>query len=111
MQPDGIHPSPNQTTGGNGPLTGQEVQFSVTFTTPIELPPDHYFFVPQVALNNGGDFYWLSAPKMIPAPADLQTWIRDADLDPDWLRVGTDVVGGAPAPNFNAAFSLVCYAS
>jgi len=27
-------------------------------------------------------------------------------LEPDWLRVGTDIVGGAPAPTFNAAFSL-----
>ena len=27
-------------------------------------------------------------------------------LDPDWLRVGTDIVGGMPAPTFNAAFSL-----
>jgi LPXTG-motif cell wall-anchored protein len=28
-------------------------------------------------------------------------------LDPDWLRVGTDIVGGgAAAPQFNAAFSL-----
>ena len=26
-------------------------------------------------------------------------------LDPDWLRVGTDIVGGAP-PTFNAAFEL-----
>ena len=27
-------------------------------------------------------------------------------LDPDWLRVGTDIVGGNTAPTFNAAFSL-----
>jgi hypothetical protein len=37
---------------------------------------------------------------------DLQSWIRNADLDPDWLRVGTDIVGGNPAPTFNAAFTL-----
>ena len=59
VQPGGIHPSPGQTTGGNGPLTGQEVEFDViefdvTFTTPFELPPDHSFFVPQVEVNNGG---------------------------------------------------------
>jgi hypothetical protein len=30
VQPGGIHPSPLQTTGGNGPLTGQEIQFNVT---------------------------------------------------------------------------------
>ena len=29
-------------------------------------------------------------------------------LDPDWLRVGSDIVGPTPAtgPTFNAAFSL-----
>ena len=30
-------------------------------------------------------------------------WVRDADLEPDWLRVGTDIVGGT---TFNASFSL-----
>jgi hypothetical protein len=114
VQPGGIHPSPGQRTGGNGPLTGQEIQFDVTFTTPLNLPPDHYFFVPQVAASNGGQFYWLSASRPIsgagttPILPDLQAWTRDAALDPDWLRVGTDIVGGdlAPAPTFNAAFSL-----
>jgi hypothetical protein len=116
VQPGGIHPSPLQTTLGNGPLTGEEVEINVTFTTPFDLPADHYFFVPQVKVNNGGNFYWLSASRPItgagttPFPAgvtDLQAWTRDAMLDPDWLRVGTDIVGGgATAPTFNAAFSL-----
>jgi PEP-CTERM motif-containing protein len=115
VKPGGIHPSPLQTTGGNGPVTGQEVQLNVTFTTPFNLPPDHYFFVPQVLLTNGGQFFWLSASRPIsgagttPFPAgvtDLQTWTRDAMLDPDWLRVGQDIVGGSPFPTFNAAFSL-----
>lgn len=123
IQPGGIHPSPNQATGGNGSLTGQEVEFDVTFTTPIDLPADHYFFVPQVALTNGGQFYWLSASRPISGldihgnpttafPAgvtDLQAWTRDEMLDPDWLRAGTDIVDtiGVPtAPTFNAAFSL-----
>src|SRR5207249_1050150 len=113
VQPSGIHPTPLQTTGGNGPLTGQEVQINVTFTTPFNLPSDHFFFVPQISLTNGGQFYWLSASRPIsgagttPFPAgvtDLQAWTRDAFLDPDWLRVGTDIVGGAAAPTFNAAF-------
>jgi hypothetical protein len=106
----GINPSPNQTTGGEGPVTGQEVLFDVTFTTPFDLPADHYFFVPLVLLDSG-NFYWLSAPKPIVTPGipfapDLQSWIRDADLDLDWLRIGTDIVGGTPAPTYNAAFSL-----
>src|SRR5262249_11339074 len=45
---NGIHPIPGQTTGGEGPVTGEEVQIAATFTTPFNLPPDHYFFVPQV---------------------------------------------------------------
>jgi hypothetical protein len=112
VQPGGIHPSPLQTTGGNGALTGQEVQFNVTFTIPFDLPADHYFFVPQVLLTNGGQFYWLSASRPIsgagttPFAPDLQAWTRDEFLDPDWLRVGMDIVGGATPPTFNAAFSL-----
>ena len=117
VTPGGIHPMPNQTTMGNGQLTGQEVQFNVTFTTPFDLPADHYFFVPQVEVDDGGNFYWLSADRPItgangttPFPmgvTDLQAWTRDAMLDPDWLRVGTDIVdGAAPVPTFNTAFEL-----
>jgi len=111
VQPGGIHPKPLQNTNGNGPLTGVELQFDVTFTTPFDLPADHYFFVPQVAVT-GGQFYWLSASRPIsgagttPFAPDLQVWTRDANLDPDWLRVGTDIVGGQTPPTFNAAFSL-----
>ena len=36
-----------------------------------------------------------------PGVTDLQSWIRNSDLDPDWLRIGTDIVGGT---TFNAAF-------
>jgi hypothetical protein len=115
VQPGGIHPSPNQTTLGNGPLTGQEVQINLTFTTPFDLQADHFFFVPQVELTNGGQFYWLSASRPIsgagttpfpPGVTDLQAWTRDQFLDPDWLRVGTDIVGGTTPPTFNTAFSL-----
>jgi hypothetical protein len=102
---NGINKSPNQTTGGEGAIRGIEVLFNVTFTTPVQLPADHYFFIPQVQVT-GGEFYWLSATKTIPAPADLQSWIRSDNIDPDWLRIGTDVIGGATPPNFNAAFSL-----
>jgi hypothetical protein len=112
IQPGGIHASPNQQTNGNGPITGQEVQFDVNFTTPFALPANHYFFIPQVTLSNGAQFYWLSASRPIsgagttPFAPDLQAWTRDQFLDPDWLRVGMDIVGGTPAPTFNASFSL-----
>jgi hypothetical protein len=107
--PNGVNPKPGQTTGGNGPQTEQEVKFTVTFTSPIYLPADHYFFVPQVALtgNPAAGFLWLAGTRPNPAQTpDLQAWIRNSNLDPDWLRVGTDIVGGAPAPTFNGAFDL-----
>jgi hypothetical protein len=108
--PGGINPKPNQLTHGNGPVTGEEAQFDVDFTKPFDLAAGHYFFVPQVELSSG-DFLWLSAPRPIVSPGtpfppgftDLQSWTRDQFLDPDWLRVGTDITGQGP---FNAAFSL-----
>ena len=109
---NGINPSPNQRTGGDGAVSGEEVRFNVTFTSPILLGADHYFFVPQVQVTSGGQFYWLSASRPIsgggttPFSPDLQAWIRNAGLDPNWLRVGTDIVGGASPPTFNAAFSV-----
>jgi hypothetical protein len=107
---NGIHALPNQFTGGEGPVTGEEVQFNVTFTTPFSIPgADHIFFRPEVGLTDG-DFLWLSAPKPIvggtPFTPDLQTWIRTdgpGALAPDWERVGTDVTHQGP---FNASFSL-----
>ena len=110
VQPGGIHPAPNFFTGGNGPVTGQETQISVSFTTPFDLAADQYFFVPQVQLADG-DFFWLSAPRPIVPPGtpfppgftDLQSWTRDQFLEPDWLRIGTDFTGQGP---FNATFTL-----
>jgi PEP-CTERM motif len=107
VQPGGIHFAPNETTGGDGSVTGEETLFATNFTTPFTLPAGHYFFVPQVLLNSG-DFLWLSAPRPItggtgPFMGDLQSWTRDASLEPDWLRVGADIVGGT---TFNEAFSL-----
>jgi hypothetical protein len=107
----GIHTAPNQFTGGEGAKTGQEVQFDITFTTPLTVGADHIFFRPEVDLGTAGDFLWLSAPKPIVAPGtpfapDLQSWIRNDGplaLAPDWERIGTDVTGQGP---FNAAFSL-----
>jgi PEP-CTERM motif len=104
---NGINPLPNQFTGGEGPATGQEVLITVTFILPVDLTADHYFFGPEVELANG-DFLWLSAPKPIVPPGtpfapDLQSWIRNDDLAPDWSRIGTDITHQGP---FNAAFSL-----
>jgi hypothetical protein len=103
VQPGGIHAKPFQTTMGDGAVTGEEVRFDVSFTDPFSLARGHYFFVPQVALDSSNNFLWLSAPKPIvdpgtPFPAgftDLQSWTRDANLDPDWLRAPTS---WAPIP-------------
>ena len=78
---NGINAMPNQFTGGEGPVTGTEVQFNITFSTPFVLGPDHVFFRPEVDLGTAGNFLWLSAPKPIVAPgtpfvSDLQSWIR-----------------------------------
>ncbi|MBV8730306.1 MAG: PEP-CTERM sorting domain-containing protein [Acidobacteriia bacterium] len=115
---NGIHAMPNQFTGGEGAVTGTEVQFNVTFTTPFFVgATDHDFFRPEVGLGSAGNFLWLSAPKPITSPGspnqfpggglqDLQTWIRNDGnpaLAPDWERIGTDVTGQGP---FNATFSL-----
>jgi hypothetical protein len=111
-----INPAPNQFTGGQGPMTGAEVQFNVHFNTPFVLNPgDHVFFRPEVDFGSSADFLWLSAPKPIVPPGtpfanpanDLQSWTRNdgpGALAPDWSRIGTDITHQGP---FNAAFDLV----
>jgi hypothetical protein len=106
----GINKAPQNVTRGEGPATGEEVEITITFDPPIILPSDHYFFRPEVDVI-GGDFLYLSAPRPIAAPGtpflpDLQAWIRNANLKPDWLRIGTDIIAGASSPTFNMTFSL-----
>ncbi|MEO9190644.1 MAG: PEP-CTERM sorting domain-containing protein [Acetobacteraceae bacterium] len=106
----GINPLPNQHTGGEGAVTGEEVQLSLAFTPGIDLAPGHYFFRPEV-LDTDNSFLWLSAAKPIvggtgPFTGDLQAWIRNdgpGALAPDWSRIGTDIVGGT---TFNETFTL-----
>lgn len=109
---NGINKKPNSTTHGEGPATGEEVEIGITFTTPILLPAGHYFFRPEVMVTGGGDFLFLSAPKPVVSPGtaiagDLQAWIRNSELAPDWLRIGTDIINNTtPPPTFNMTFSL-----
>jgi len=108
---NGINPFPNSATRGEGPASGNEVQITITFTKPILLPAGHYFFRPNVLLAGGDDFLYLSAPRPIVSPGtpfapDFQAWIRNSDLAPDWLRIGTDIIDGATPPTFNMTFSL-----
>ena len=109
-----INKKPLNTTHGENAVAGQEVEITIAFTTPIALGPGRYFFRPEVSVSNG-DFLFLSAPKPIVPPGvpilgDLQAWIRNAGLSPDWLRIGTDIIGadvpGTAAPVFNMAFTL-----
>ena len=104
---NGINKVPQQNTLGEGSATGEEVEIEIDFTTPIILPPGHYFFRPEV-LVTGGDFLYLSAVKPAVFPGtntpDLQAWIRNSDLKPDWLRIGTDIIGGT---TFDMSFSLI----
>ena len=105
----GINKLPaNVTTNGEGSTTGEEVEITITFTSPIILPQGNYFFRPEVLLTIG-NFLYLSAPRPIVPPgnpfaADRQAWIRNSNLAPDWLRIGKDIIGGATT--FNMAFSL-----
>ena len=109
---NGINKKPDQLTHGEGPATGEEVEIDITFNTPILLPADHYFFRPEVQVN-GGNFLFLSAPRPIttgtPFPAgttDLQAWIRNVGLKPDWLRIGSDIINGNPPTFFPATFNM-----
>jgi hypothetical protein len=107
---NGINPKPNQLTGGEGAVQGAEARFDVSFAPPLVLPAGHYFFVAEV-LATGGDFYWLSGTRPIVSPgtpfaSDIQANIRNQNLAPDWLRIGTDIIGGASPPTYNLAFAL-----
>ncbi len=97
----GINKSLMPFTGGEGTVSGTEVMIAVTFNPPIALPADHYFFRPEVGLSSG-NFLWLSAPFPL-FVNDRQSWIRNDNLAPDWLRIGTDITHQGP---FNASFSL-----
>jgi len=107
---DGINPLPGVFTGGEGPVTGLETLITTDFATPFVLGPGHYFIVPQLEVS-GGNFLWLSAPRPIVPPGtafplgstDLQAWIRTENIDPDWLRIGTDITHQGP---FNMTFTL-----
>jgi hypothetical protein len=100
---NGINKFPNQFTGGEGSATGDEVLITVDFTTPVDLPADHYFFRPEALLSGGGNFLFLSAAGPSLFTGDLQSWTRNDALAPDWLRIGTDITHQGP---FDAAFSL-----
>jgi hypothetical protein len=92
-------------------MTGEEVEITITFTSPIILPAGTYFFRPEVSVNDANaNFLLLSAPRPIVPPGnaflgDRQAWIRNSTLNPDWLRIGSpDII--LNAGTFNMAFAL-----
>src|SRR5262249_16028622 len=91
--------------------SGEEVEITITFTSPIILPAGHYFFRPEVLLTSGG-FLYFSGPRPILPPAgrpfparvaDPQAWSPHSNFAPGLLRGGTDVTRGT---TINMAFSL-----
>jgi len=115
---DGINPQtpnvPATLTGGDGPASGKEVRVNFNLTQGITLPAGHYFFVPSVELNDGS-FLQLSAYRTVGGEfgstlitPDLQAWVRNDNIKNDWLRTGTDIIGGPTDPaTYNLAFRLV----
>jgi len=105
---------PATLTGGDGPASGKEVRVNFDLTQGITLPAGHYFFVPSVELNDGS-FLQLSAYRTVGGEfgstlitPDLQAWVRNNDIKNDWLRTGTDIIGGPTDPaTYNLAFRLV----
>jgi hypothetical protein len=54
----------------------------------------------------GGYSQKILLPRIEPHGLRSPVTTRDAALDPGWLRIGTDIVGGTTPPTFNTAFSL-----
>src|SRR5256712_4579817 len=54
----GINASPNQITHGEGPQSGEEVAFTINFTTPIILPAGHSLLRAE-AIGTRGSLYYL----------------------------------------------------
>ena len=54
---NGINKFPNQFTGGEGSASGDEVLITVDFTTPVDLPADHYFSARKPFCQVVGTFF------------------------------------------------------
>ena len=114
VQPGGIHPVPGDSTGGDGSITGEEVQFNITFTVPIDLPADHYFSSLKSRSSNRAG---ISSGCLPPGrsgrrePLSLRALRtcragREPISRSRLVACWQDIVGGSPGPTFNAVFSL-----
>jgi hypothetical protein len=107
---DGINPAPENMTNGDGPASGEVVEIRITFTPPIVLPADHYFFRPEVEV--AGAISSTSPHRGDHGTRDPVCW-RFASLGPQFrleagigCASGTDIIGGATPPTFSMTFSL-----
>jgi hypothetical protein len=85
VRPGGIHAKPAQTTGGDGNITGEEVEFDVSFTKPFVLPADHYFFVASSGGHGSPRQFLLAfgaATDRLSRHALPRGFYRPAELDP-----------------------------
>ena len=114
VQPGGIHPMPNQTTGGDHAFTGQEVRFDINFITasnPLDLPRGHYFFVPQVELT-GTDGFPVAVRNQTARATEHGVCSRSSVLDSRWRhRRGVLVERKAPGYRFDCFAPRWCVAS
>ena len=109
---NGINPKPNQFTGGEGPVTGQEVQFNVHFNTPFRSmrmitsssAPRSTWGTPATSCGSPhrsrSSSLRARRSRMICKPGHELT---ARALRTDWERIGTDITHQGP---FNASFSL-----
>ena len=97
-------PSPTR-HGRQRPVTGDEVQFDVSCSRPV------FCWTPGSLFRAAGSTFHRRFSLVVGAQADhgrRHAFLagsagldRDEDLDPDWFRVGTDIVGGQTPPTFN----------
>jgi hypothetical protein len=110
VEPGGIDPKPGRTTGGDGKIAGEEVQFNVTFSDPLILPADHYFFVPQVEVKDAAISFGCRRRDRSTAAPGLSLGICRSDprchARPGLAACRHGHPGRRDTPTFNAAFSL-----
>ena len=113
FRPQRDQPKPNQTTMGEGPVTGAGSCHQHDTERPVQPRPGPLLPGPagpprqrrgRVLLAFGTEPIVPPGTPFPPGSTDLQAWIRNENLAPDWLRVGTDIEG--LGRTFNASFSL-----
>ena len=105
----GINKAPANVTHGEGPVTGAEVLIH-RHVRSADHPALRSLLLPPRSVGERRRLPLSPAARPIVSPGtpflpDLQAWIRNSSLKPDWLRIGTDIIDGVP-PTFNMTFSI-----